>query len=249
MRKIVEKLIEEKDSFYRKDMLEAVINDVVYRIEEKSADGDYIYRGEPKSYDKVSSTLYRVHSEHASCLDQSPEEVSLVSIEQALVEFAKLHNLNTAEEITDEEVLDEMQHWGGETNCIDFTTSYEVALFFACNGLYNEHGRILLKKRCKIKEGNLREPKKPDSRVKAQKSMFVIEPKGIVEPDHVIVIPRDIKLTILKCLLRLNPPISIFTMYNETYGFIKFKEEYKDIYFRHMGAFLSVKARACRRFV
>ena len=34
MRKIVEKLIGEKDSFYRKDELEAVLNDVIGKIEE-----------------------------------------------------------------------------------------------------------------------------------------------------------------------------------------------------------------------
>lgn len=31
----------------------------IQEIVEKSADGDYIYRGEPECYPKVSSTLYR----------------------------------------------------------------------------------------------------------------------------------------------------------------------------------------------
>ena len=31
----------------------------IREIAEKSADGKYIYRGEPKCYDKVSSSLYR----------------------------------------------------------------------------------------------------------------------------------------------------------------------------------------------
>ena len=31
----------------------------IQEIVEKSADGDYVYRGEPECYDKVSSNLYR----------------------------------------------------------------------------------------------------------------------------------------------------------------------------------------------
>ena len=35
------------------------IREKISEIEEKSADGDYIYRGEPKDYGKVSSSLWR----------------------------------------------------------------------------------------------------------------------------------------------------------------------------------------------
>ena len=168
-------------------------------------------------------------------------------MERTLVEVAKLHHMNAADKIMDEEVLDEMQHWGGETNRIDFTTSYEVALFFACNGFYSDNGRVLLKKQCKVGKESLREPTKPAERAKAQKSIFVVEPRGVVEPDHAITIPSNLKLAVLKCLIRLSPPISIFTMYGETFGFIKFKEEYKDIYFRHMDAFLPAQASLLAR--
>ena len=41
------------------------IDDIINEIKEKSADGDYIYRGERKScYEKVSSALYREYSKH-----------------------------------------------------------------------------------------------------------------------------------------------------------------------------------------
>ena len=242
MRKIVEKLIGEKDSFYRKDELEAVLNDVIVKIEEKSADGSYIFRGEPKCYDEVSSSLHRVRYKYADYLNEFSDDVDLISIEETLVEFARLHHMNAADKVTDEKVLDEMQHLGGETNRIDFTTSYEVALFFACNDFYNKDGRILLKKCCKVGEENLRKPTTPPSQIEAQKSIFIIEPRGVIEPDHTITIPSGLKLAVLKCLLRLSPPISIFTMYCETFGFVKFKEKYKDIYFKHMRAFLPVRA-------
>lgn len=35
------------------------IRDIIDQIEEKSAAGDYIYRGEPQDYGKISSNLYR----------------------------------------------------------------------------------------------------------------------------------------------------------------------------------------------
>ena len=35
------------------------VQDVIRAIESKSADGGYIYRGEPECYEKISSNLYR----------------------------------------------------------------------------------------------------------------------------------------------------------------------------------------------
>ena len=42
-----------------------------------------------------------------------------------------LKNMN---ESVDFEILTELQHYGGKTNLIDFTTDYLIALFFACDG-------------------------------------------------------------------------------------------------------------------
>ena len=53
---------------------------------------------------------------------------------------------DTAETI-DFEILTEIQHYGGKTNLIDFTTDYLVALFFACDGHHDkELGRITFAK-------------------------------------------------------------------------------------------------------
>lgn len=40
------------------DHLDDVLN-IINQLAKKSSDGDYIYRGEPEHYDKVSSSLYR----------------------------------------------------------------------------------------------------------------------------------------------------------------------------------------------
>ena len=50
------------------------------------------------------------------------------------------------DETTDFEILTEIQHYGGKTNLIDFTTDYFIALFFACDGHHDKKGRIILQK-------------------------------------------------------------------------------------------------------
>ena len=44
-----------------------------------------------------------------------------------------------------------VQHYSGETNLIDFTTDYFIALFFACDGHHDELGRVILQKTEEIK--------------------------------------------------------------------------------------------------
>ena len=91
------------------------INEIV----EKSADGDYIYRGEAEYFEKVSSSLYR--------------EYPHVEGEHFDIERAQAAILNEAKEYTSEDnpvkILTELQHFGGKTNLIDFTEDYLIALF------------------------------------------------------------------------------------------------------------------------
>lgn len=53
-----------------------------------------------------------------------------------------------AKEYTDKtnkfEILTELQHYGGNTNLIDFTTDALVAIFFACDGEPEKTGRVIL---------------------------------------------------------------------------------------------------------
>ena len=49
-------------------------------------------------------------------------------------------------ETVDFEILTEIQHYGGKTNLIDFTTDYLIALFFACDGHHDKEGRIIMQK-------------------------------------------------------------------------------------------------------
>ena len=102
---------------------------VIREIVEKSADGDFLYRGEPKHYCQVSSSLYR----RIQC------EVS----ENIDIKRAQEEDLEEAREFViqnygDDDLLAQLQHYGSDTNLIDFTTDCLIALFFACNGKFHK---------------------------------------------------------------------------------------------------------------
>ena len=100
---------------------------IIREIAEKSASADYIYRGEPEHYRKVSSTLYREYADKIEV-----EHFDIEVVQKEILDKAKQYTQET-----DVEILAELQHYGGKTNLIDFTTDYNIALFFACDGSYN----------------------------------------------------------------------------------------------------------------
>ena len=106
-----------------------------------SATGDYIYRGEPECYEKVSSSLYR------ECSHTEGVNFDIEFLQKDILEEAKAYIGQT----DDIGLLTELQHFGGKTNLIDFTEDYLIALFFACDGSDKKDGRVILLKR---KSGN-----------------------------------------------------------------------------------------------
>ena len=111
------------------------ILEIIGRIAETTADGDFIYRGEPQHYEKVSSSLWR------ECKKEiGTDEFDIRTIQRKMLEVSK----NYTHEKDEFEILTELQHFGGYTNLIDFTTDSHIALFFACDGSLGEPGRIIL---------------------------------------------------------------------------------------------------------
>ena len=187
------------------------ILEIVGNIAKISAAGSYIYRGEPKHYERVSSTLYR-KLEAAKMLHRNVEEV-----QKEEVDAAKRYTKKTEEF----EILTEIQHFGGKTNLIDFTTDYCIALFFASESFTFEDGRIVLQDKTGTIKDWIREPQDPDmvSRVKVQKSVFVQPPDGFIEPDMEIVIPQSLKQPLLN-YLKKEFDISIENIYPDLHGFV-----------------------------
>lgn len=179
-----------------------------------SSNGDHLYRGEPKCYDKVSSGLYRQYSEIKA------EHFDIEVVQKEILDDAKRYTSET----DDFEILTELQHYGGATNLIDFTTDYLIALFFACDGsdLLNEDGRVILLQKTREINEQVKFPQNPINRVIAQKSIFVQPPRGFIEPDQVINIPKDLKQPILHYLQKYHN-ISTNTIYNDLHGFIKYQ--------------------------
>ena len=122
------------------------VKEKINKIEKKSADGGYIFRGERQCNEKVSSTLYRdfdgidgfnIEKIQKEMLNGAKKHTGYHPLtgdlpkdyRQSMAKFFNVDEEDTAEAI-DFEILTEIQHYGGKTNLIDFTTDYLVALFF-----------------------------------------------------------------------------------------------------------------------
>ncbi len=194
---------------------------IIHDIKEKSLDSDYIYRGEAENYEQVSSTLYR--------------KLDSVGLSHLGVEYIQKSELLHAKEYTDEteefEILIEIQHFGGKTNLIDFTTDYLIALFFACKGSPFKDGRVILQNKNGVVKDWVKELPNPHqgSRPDIQKSVFIRPPDGTIEPDKKVVIPKSLKRHLLKYL---EKEYKIFTqkIYHDLIGFIGGQDIRWDVY-------------------
>ena len=204
----------------------SIVDGILRKIEEKANSGEYIYRGESKHFETVSSNLYRVFLEHRD-FDVEAERLDIEVVQKRMLEEAKKYLRRTS---SDCELLVEMQHYGGKTNLIDFTTNYCVALFFACEKLASENGRIIFQKK-ELISPSIKEPPKPINRVIAQSSVFVRPPEGFIRPNDndVINIPSEIKLSMLE-KLQESHDISVETIYDDIHGFIMYQKDYMEAY-------------------
>ncbi|MDE0017298.1 MAG: FRG domain-containing protein [Candidatus Poribacteria bacterium] len=192
------------------------ILEIIGRIAETTADGDFIYRGKPKHYEKVSSSLWR------ECRKEfKSEDFNVEIIQNKMLERSK----DYTHEKDEFEILTELQHFGGYTNLIDFTTDNHIALFFACNGHGGESGRIVLLETTEEIKDYIKPPRNPQNRIIAQKSIFVRPPKGFIEPVQFVEvnIPESLKGPMLDHLQKQHG-ISTQTVYNDLHGFIRNKD-------------------------
>ena len=102
-----------------------MVQDIIDNTKKESAEGTYIFRGEPECHEKVSSNLWRE-------LDAIKAKYSdIKEIQSGIIADAREY---ADPQKSDFEILTDIQHYGGKTNLIDFTTCYNIALFFACYG-------------------------------------------------------------------------------------------------------------------
>ncbi len=208
---------------------------------------NYIFRGESQKHDKVSSGLYRQYCQPDNNSDSNthPKIVSkyfsVFTVEKDIVEKIKQHIRLDAPNI---EVLTELQHYGGKTALLDFSKNVHVALFFACDGNFEEDGRVILSKTSELPEHkdidykNLSENKSKNiytlisptgksSRAIFQSSIFIHASQGYLEEDtyEIITIEKDLKKPLLE-YLRKNFNIRTETIYNDIQGFVRNQHNY-----------------------
>ena len=210
----------------------STVDEILRKIEEKANTGEYLYRGEPEHYEKepylgkVSSNFYREFLKDDD-FDVAAEYFDIEAFQEVMLTSVNKFSRKPASEL---ERLSEIQHYGGKTNLIDFTTDYLIALFMACDGSRGKDGRVILQKKEQINP-YIEESYEPINRVIAQKSVFVRHPDGFIKPseDDVINIPADLKQPILMHLLNSHG-ISVETIYNDIHGFIKDQTIHIEVY-------------------
>lgn len=226
--------------------------DIVAELEAKQQAG-YLLRGEPEQYDDVTSSLYRATPlEARECVSQIERDV----VESCLyhcytdTELQALKNEGNLQERALRK-LSEIQHFGGATNLIDFTTCPLRALFFACDRWPERDGRIVVIKPELIPAFNYDDPSNPDvlipwgdhdyirrtngyppARVDAQKSVFVHAKNGMLRDDdyEVISIPSQLKTDIREGL-SVNFKINRRSIYPDTIGFVDANRHQRSIKF------------------
>ena len=200
------------------------VEDIIRALEEKTADGDYIFRGESQCHQKVASNLYR-KLEKVRMLNLGVE-----TFQKQELEYAKRYGYTQK---TDEsKILTEIQHFGGKTSLIDFTTNLHIALFFACEKSHHEDGRIVLQDKNGAIKDCVIKPCDPDpkSRVNVQKSIFIKPPEGFIEADKKVIIPGSLKQPILNYLKKTEIGISAEIIYPDLHGFVSSQDNRWNVY-------------------
>ena len=114
------------------------ITRLVAQITAACSEGAFVFRGEPRRYQAVSSGLYR---EHAADVEAGTPFAVLEHVERQEANSYLDRLRSDGDEMG---VMSAVQHYGGKTNFVDFTTDMNIALFFGCDGHYSEDGRIIV---------------------------------------------------------------------------------------------------------
>ncbi len=210
------------------------IKTVFDQVEQKIQHENYIFRGESQEYNECSSTLYRAYNTRIELRDLSlpsnelytesnrrtegEKAAEIKQIEKEIIEDVRNHDLEP--ELDDINLWSRIQHYGGYTNLIDFTKSFPIAIFFACEKDSEENGRIILQEINSEIEGQMIKSEIPQNRIIAQKSVFVKPPTGVFPIVESVTIPRDLKGD-LRRYLKVNFNISTETIYNDLHGYIQ----------------------------
>ena len=96
---------------------------------EQFKDGQYLFRGVSNDEYKIEASAYRRLPEA-----EKNNANKLLKINQVLIEKARSlgHDQKNVQQLSDLELLAELQHFGAATCLIDFTRNALISLWFAC---------------------------------------------------------------------------------------------------------------------
>ena len=189
-------------------------------VSEQDLESTFIYRGESECHERVSSGLYR----HFYKLDD--ESFDIMEAQDRQLKIARPY---AKDENDPDRILAQIQHRGGKTNLIDFTSDLNIALFFACNYSPDQDGRIIFFENRQWYDYCIRRAIQPSNMADAQKSYFVSSNQGYIRDEDITVIkiPSELKAGILQHLQNvygIEPP----TVYNDISGFIRDQDQFPD---------------------
>ena len=189
-------------------------------ISEQNLESTFLYRGESECHERVSSGLYR----HFYELDD--ESFDIMEAQDRQLKIARPY---AKDENDPDRILAQIQHRGGKTNLIDFTSDLNIALFFACNYSPDKDGRIIFFENRQWYDYCIRRAIQPSNMADAQKSYFVSSNQGYIRNEDITVfkIPSELKAGILQHLQNvygIEPP----TVYNDISGFIRDQDQFSD---------------------
>ena len=157
-------------------MLTAVL-DKLGEITSAASSGSFVFRGEPKWYQEISSSPYR---EYKKLLEPfGVDGFDIRNVQEEIIRNAA----RFAVDLAPLDLLSQLQHYGHPTNLIDFTSDYLIALFLACSSESADDGRVIL---LDTETNLLFRMRSPANRIKAQKSVFVDPRSGVISPTHMI---------------------------------------------------------------
>ncbi len=215
----------------QQDTFPSEIFDIIQEIADLSIEGNFLFRGEPKHHCKISSTLYRECERiiQEAGLETELSDFNIENIESEIPNQVRAFMM-IGDQVSDLAIFTQLQHYESQTNLIDFTTDFNIALFFACDGQPGENGRVIVQKRNLVP---IEQPSGIEHRILAQKSVFVRPKRGYIDPDEahykVVSIPANLKQHILRYIRNTNG-ITTEKIYNDIHGYIRTKDIHEFAY-------------------
>ena len=203
--------------------------------------GKYLFRGLSNKKHSIEASAWRrlTDEENRSNLEK------FLEMNTGLIRDARLyeHDRKNGRELSDLEILAELQHFRAATCLIDFTYSAQVALWFACQS--NSHGTVgaVLDNTDKIREITSEllvqeidyffeadaegvyplyrwQPRQLNNRIFPQYSVFLFGGDRIIEPDVECIIEANSKQKILDSLEDFSQ-LTEATLFPDFDGFVR----------------------------